>query len=149
VDVREVQGCTCLRLRRAARRVTRLYDRALEPAGLTITQFGLLAHLHHRDGMGMGALAEWVGMDPTTLNRALKPLLTGSLVRVGAHPQDGRVRAVGITAAGRAKLRDAVPLWRRAQDAVEGAVGGPAVLALNGLLDLAAARVDPETPSEK
>ena len=35
--------CTCAALRRAARRVTRAYDRALRPAGLRLTQYSVLA----------------------------------------------------------------------------------------------------------
>lgn len=35
-EIRAIMGCTCLRMRRAARRVTQLYDHALEPAGLTV-----------------------------------------------------------------------------------------------------------------
>ena len=45
-DFRRIMECTCMRMRRATRRVTQLYDRALEPAGLTVNQFGLLAYLH-------------------------------------------------------------------------------------------------------
>src|SRR5690606_9521355 len=57
--------CTCFKLRRAARRVTQVYDRHLQPTGLRITQFGLLARL--RGGpLGMTQLAERMGMDRTT-----------------------------------------------------------------------------------
>src|SRR3546814_11719452 len=58
--------CTCFKLRRAARRVTQLYDRQLQPAGLRITQFGLLARLR-AEPLQMAALAERMGMDRTTL----------------------------------------------------------------------------------
>src|SRR3546814_9185045 len=54
--------CTCFKLRRAARRVTQLYDRHLQPTGLRITQFGLLARLRV-EPLQMTALAERMGMD--------------------------------------------------------------------------------------
>ena len=44
-ELRKIMGCTCMRMRRATRRVTQLYDHALEPSGLTVSQFGLLAYL--------------------------------------------------------------------------------------------------------
>src|SRR5260370_12142115 len=66
-------GCTCLRLRKAARRISQVYDGYVAPLGLTITQFGLLAHLRVLDGIGVGALAEKLVMDPTTLTRNLRP----------------------------------------------------------------------------
>ena len=38
-------NCSCFNLRRAARRVTQVYDHALAPSGLKATQFALLAVL--------------------------------------------------------------------------------------------------------
>ena len=86
VDVQEIAGCTCLRLRRASRKLTQLYDRLLGSAGLTVNQFGLLAHLYgaelgHSLGSSMGSIADRLGLDPTTLNRNLKPLHLQGLVR--------------------------------------------------------------------
>jgi hypothetical protein len=52
---------------------------ALEPAGLTVSQFGLLAYLLGASqaptkASSIGTIAEWLRMDPTALNRNLKPL---------------------------------------------------------------------------
>jgi DNA-binding MarR family transcriptional regulator len=119
IDIREISGCTCLSARRASRRLTQIYDRALEPAGLTVNQFGLLAKLYGaslrgRASLSVGALAERLGMDPTTLNRNLKPLTARGLVAVGVDREDRRARAIRITDKGRARLRKAVPFWRHA-----------------------------------
>jgi DNA-binding MarR family transcriptional regulator len=146
VDLRELSGCTCLRLRRAARRVTQIYDHLLEPAGVTVTQFSLLAQLYGASrggdkGLSIGVLAERMVMDPTTLNRNLKPLLAQGLVKDGADPEDRRVRFVSITEKGRMTLQTAVPFWRRAQAQVEETLGPEATLALNGLLDLSSAKL--------
>ena len=140
----KMMGCTCLRLRRATRRVTQLYDHALHPAGLTINQFGLLAYLHGATltpstAPSIGTIAEWLGMDPTTLNRNLKPLVARGLVRTTPDPDDGRVRIVRTTDKGRRALLKAVPLWREAQAEVETALGSDATTALNDLLDLSSA----------
>lgn len=51
-------GCTCLRLRKASRCVSQIYDQHLQRHGLTITQYGLLAHLSRLDGISIGTLAE-------------------------------------------------------------------------------------------
>ena len=45
IDLQEVSACTCLRARRAARQLTRLYDSVLDPVGITANQVGLLAKL--------------------------------------------------------------------------------------------------------
>ena len=145
IDIREIVQCTCLRLRRTTRRITQIYDRFLEPAGLTINQFGLLARLYgaglRGETLTIGMLAERVGMDPTTLNRSLKPLAASGLVANGSNPADQRVRAVLITDDGIARLRDAVPLWRKAQAQIDNALGIDTTVALNGLLELSYARL--------
>jgi DNA-binding MarR family transcriptional regulator len=147
IDIREVSGCTCLRLRRTTRRVTQIYDQLMEPAKVTANQFGLLSFLYgvaaagKVNGLPMGVLAERIGMDATTLNRNLKRLEEQELVASGADPDDRRVRTVRITDTGAARLREAVPYWRQAQTKVEETLGLQATVSLNGLLDLFAAKL--------
>jgi DNA-binding MarR family transcriptional regulator len=138
-------GCTCLRMRRATRRVTQFHDHALQRTGLTINQFGLLAYLCGaslaRTNASIGTTAEWLGMDPTTLTRNLKPLLVKGLVKNVPDPDDGRVRIVAITEKGLRMLREAVPRWRNAQANVEKAIGAKSIAELNTLLDLSSAKL--------
>ena len=133
-------GCTCRRLRRMARVVTQLYDEALSAHDLTIAQFGLMTTIaEHRSKTGkdisIGALANIVGLDPTTLNRNLNTLQRDKLVDVRPDKNDRRVRAVALTAAGRQRLRDAVPAWRAAQADLERRLGTSTTAELNGALD--------------
>src|SRR5712692_3301986 len=89
--------CTCFRLRSLTRRVTQLYDQALAPAGLTVTQFSLLAHARRHDGPpSVSALAD------------------AGLVKV-AGGSDARSKAVMVTKKGEAAWRAARPLWQEAQ----------------------------------
>jgi DNA-binding MarR family transcriptional regulator len=145
-ELRKIMGCTCMRMRRATRRVTQLYDQVLEPAGLTANQFGLLAYLQgartaRSDASSIGTIAEWLGMDPSTLNRNLKPLEAKGLVRNARDPADGRVRIVQITDVGQRVFLRAVPLWRGAQAQVDNALGPAATATLNQLLDISASSV--------
>lgn len=140
VDVQEIAGCTCLRLRRASRKLTQIYDHLLGAAGLTVNQFGLLAQLYGADksrptGLSMGTIADRLGLDPTTLNRNLKPLHVQGLVKDAIDAADRRVRIIRITEKGRRTLERAMPLWRQAQTQVARAMGEEAIAALNGLLD--------------
>jgi DNA-binding MarR family transcriptional regulator len=142
IDLREVSGCTCLRLRRLTRQLTQAYDEALRPGGLTVNQFGLLATLHGltaggRGGVPLGALADRLGMHPTTLNRDLRPLQQQGFIVNAIDPGDRRVRALAVTPKGRARLRKSVPHWRQAQSALEQALGADGVRSLNQFLDLA------------
>jgi DNA-binding MarR family transcriptional regulator len=142
----EIMGCACLRMRRASRQLTQIYDHGLAQSGLTINQFGLLAQLYgvnlaRSTGFPVGVLAERLGTDPTTLNRTLKPLKTRGLVRDSSDPDDARVRIVRITDKGQRELLKAMPLWRQAQAHVEKALGTKSLLALNELLDLSTAKL--------
>lgn len=146
IDLNEVANCTCLRARRLTRRLTQIYDAALEPVHLTANQFGVLSFLYGstlggRDHASIGALAERVGKHPTTLNRDLKPLEVLGLVASVENPADRRVRAIQITSKGRTHLRKAVTFWRQAQSRVRQELGHRAMVALNDMLENAAKKL--------
>ncbi|TMJ50408.1 MAG: winged helix-turn-helix transcriptional regulator [Alphaproteobacteria bacterium] len=104
-------------------------------SGLTITQFGLLAHLRVLDGIGVGALAEKLVMDPTTLTRNLRPLQRRGFVVLAPDPDDRRSRSLHLTEQGREALRAARPAWARAQRHVEEVLGNADAAVLNSALD--------------
>ena len=124
-----------MRLRKASRRVTQIYDHTLEAAGLTVTQYGVLGQLVRYTGIGIGALAERLIMDPTTLTRSLRPLERQGLVRTRPDRRDGRLKCLHLTAKGRRAFENAVPAWKRAQHRLEEALGGSEAAALNAALD--------------
>ncbi len=133
----EVSGCTCLRLRKVARRLTQIYDQALAPSGLTVTQFGIIANLAGHGDLSIGDLAEHMGMDPTSLNRTLKPLQRENLIIEKANPNDKRFRLISVTKTGQTTLADAIKLWKTAQQQLNSQLGVQAVSRLNQHLDQA------------
>ena len=126
--------CSCFLLRKLTRRVTQAYDQSLAPAGLTITQYSLLAHLARGECASVSALADRVGMERTTLVRNLKPLVASGWVRYGER-RVGKRAALELTPAGRARLRGAMPLWERAQDALALRLGAKRIAGLHALVD--------------
>ncbi len=105
--------CLCLHVQRAARALARRFDEALRPLGLTNGQFSLLISLNRPAPPGMGAVAELLAMDRTTLTAALKPLERRKLVEVIVDPDDKRGRLMTLTPEGRSLLARAVPIWKR------------------------------------
>ena len=105
--------CACLQLRKAARRVTQLYDRALRPVGLRATQLPVLMTLSARPVLPITVLAQSLVLDRTTLSRNLTPLVRRGLVEVDSD--GGRTHEVKLTAKGHAVMARAIPLWARAQ----------------------------------
>lgn len=145
LDCRAVAACACLGLRRVARMATQIFDAHLAPSGLTIGQFGILTQIYAGSRSGppltMKGLSNAIGMDPTTLNRTLKPLESERLVRIAPDAHDRRVRCIHITAHGRKRLERAMPLWRAADEELRRTVGAEATLALGGLLGLATGKL--------
>jgi len=119
--------CLCLHLQRAARLVARRFDEAFRPFGLTNGQFSLMMALNRPEPPRMRDVAPFLAMDRTTLTAALKPLERRGLVSVFADNKDKRVKRLGLTAAGRHLLADAVPVWRRTHDDLDDLfeAGGP------------------------
>ena len=115
--------CNCTALRKASRRVSQLYDSALEPCGLRITQRAILAQIARSGAPPLGELAEALVMDRGALTHNLKPLERDGLVKISADPQDRRNRLVVLTPAGTSKLEESARLWKRAQDGFEAAFG--------------------------
>ena len=66
--------CLCLHVQRAARALARRFDDALRPVGLTQGQFSLLTALNRTEPPTIGAVADLLALDRTTLTANLKPL---------------------------------------------------------------------------
>ncbi|MDR1686464.1 MAG: MarR family winged helix-turn-helix transcriptional regulator [Desulfovibrio sp.] len=129
----EVQptGCYCTTLRKAARALTKGYDKALEGTGLRITQYALLNHIHRMEPVSFQALSSAVALERTTLIRNLNLLCKQDFV----HTNSGtRIHAIMLTEVGRAALEAARPYWRKAQDHILKTLSNEEQIFLNDLL---------------
>lgn len=137
----KIAGCTCFKLRKLTRTMSRLYDQHMATVGLKTTQFSLLRNVE-RQALPVAELAQVLGAERTTMTRNLKPLADAGWVELlpGA---DSRQRIVTITKAGRAKIKAAHAAWRAAQNELESLLGRDAVLALHGQLDAALNQLTP------
>jgi DNA-binding MarR family transcriptional regulator len=128
-----VLPCACANLRRAARAVTRLYDRELRAAGLEPTQYSLLMALRIRGETTQGHLGALLALDTTTLTRTLALLLKRRWI--AARPgRDRRQRLLRLTAPGRRKLAQSRAHWKRAQGRLKETLGEPAWNRMGALL---------------
>ena len=115
--------CNCFAVRQAARQVTRLYESHLAQAGLTSAQYSILAVLGGAGRVTMQELAKVLVMDRTTLLRAMKPLQREDLVKSAASHADPRQLVFSLSTAGERRLRQAQPLWLKAQEEFESGIG--------------------------
>ena len=77
--------CYALAARKNARHLSRLYDRWLAPAELSVSQFSILALVDAHGQLKITELADMLSMERTTLVRALKPLQTAGWVVASAR----------------------------------------------------------------
>lgn len=134
-------GCTCFRLRKLTRAISRLYDQHLGTVGLKTTQYSVLAHAS-RAARPVAEMADLLGLDRTTLTRNLKPLIEAGWITL-ENGSDSRQRIVTISAAGRAKVEQGYVAWRAAQDAFEQLMGRDAVRTLHAQLENTTVQLTP------
>jgi DNA-binding MarR family transcriptional regulator len=135
----DLMACNCSALRKAARRVSLLYDRHLVRSGLTIGQYAILAEIGRcpeSEPPTLTALAQGLVMDRAALSHTLKPLERDGLVRIVRDPRDRRVRLVTLTARGRKRAAVGRSCWVEAQAHFSGAFGEDQAIALRALLRL-------------
>jgi DNA-binding MarR family transcriptional regulator len=116
IDFAETRQCACSAARRKSRELTRFYERAMRGSGLRAAQFTLLATLIQTGPTPTTRLADFLGLDRTTLTSNLRPLHRDGHVTI-EDGADRRVHKVGVTARGVEAAERAYPAWRRAQDA--------------------------------
>lgn len=110
--------CAGWSARLAARRVTRFLDERMGEAGLSIAQFGLMAQITAASDDSLGALAERTGMEQSTLTRNLQALAREGLVEIAVVEGNQRRRMAWLTETGAIRLKNALPVWRKAHEAL-------------------------------
>lgn len=127
-------ACACTKARRAARALTHLYDQALLPSGLKVTQFSLLRTLQRTGALHITGLATMTGLERSTLGRNLRLLEVAGFVEL-VDGRDARERRILLTSAGHDAIATAMPLWQQAQDRVAASLGEHRQRLLFSLLD--------------
>jgi DNA-binding MarR family transcriptional regulator len=109
-----VLPCMCGSFRRTSRALTQLYETALRPLGLHATQLTILQVLSRTGELSQGKLGEILAMDSTSLTRTLAIMRRQAWI-AERRGKDRRERRLNLSAAGKAKLRRAQPVWDKVQ----------------------------------
>ena len=125
--------CHCMKLRRASSAITKMYDRCLEPSGLTVNQFAIMKNIQLSAPVSVSDLAVKTQLDRTTMVRNLRPLEEQGMVEDVSEPGT-RNRQLVLTKYGAEKLRYADPMWKKAQGDVKKALGESELAMLAALL---------------
>lgn len=120
LEVRDT--CLSKHLRQADRIIMQLYDELLRPYGLKSTQFTLLIAIRLREPVNQKTLAECTVTDRTTLTRNLASLERQGLIQIQSGT-DRRVKEISLTADGHQRIKEAFPVWKKAQTQTEELLG--------------------------
>ncbi|MET3515022.1 DNA-binding MarR family transcriptional regulator [Pseudacidovorax sp. 1753] len=129
-----MEDCAYAKLRRLTRCVAQHFDSELAKAGLKATQLWLLSEVRRLQPVEPGELARSLGIDPSTLTRALRPLLSAGWIELGAG-KDARSRSIRLTDSGRAKQAIAGRRLRIARRTLDEKLGPLRVAELKALMD--------------
>lgn len=128
--IKDPHICNGAALRKATRRITQLYDVALKPTGLSVSQRSALIHIKRAGNPTMSELAHAMVLDRSALAHNLRPLERDGYVVQQRDPIDGRKRRVELTLKGQEKLTESHQLWQSAQSCFETAYGADRAAAL-------------------
>ena len=106
--------CIARRVRSLSRVVTSLYDEALRPLGLKVTQANILTAAAKLRVAKPAQVCRILHMDESTLSRNVQRMRANGWLEA-AEGEDGRQQPFRLTPSGRELLARAVPAWERAQ----------------------------------
>jgi DNA-binding MarR family transcriptional regulator len=106
--------CIAVRLRLLNRVVTNLYDDALRPLGLKVSQLNILI-VTAKLGLARPAqVCEILQLDTSTLSRNVRLLQAHGWLEV-VPEEDARAQPFRLTPQGKRLIEEAVPAWEKAQ----------------------------------
>jgi DNA-binding MarR family transcriptional regulator len=149
LDLNGTGYCGSFNFRRTARAVTKWYDMALQESSIRSTQFSILVGIAKNQPVSIGALADVMIIDRTTLTRSLRLLQKEGLIAI-SNRAAMRQRFLTITTKGEYTLARSLPAWREAHARFVATVGSEHWIDLrNELEQLAHVVMDFEKPEKE
>jgi len=133
------RNCLATRVRMLSRTITRVYDAALRPHGLTISQLGILSLLENLQPAPSNKVASFLSMEISTLSRNARLMESEGWITIEPSER-GNGRVLSLTAQGAGKLKEATPAWSQAQADAKALLGAEDAETITQLVDRVWAR---------
>ncbi len=114
--------CIAVRIRLLNRTVTNIFDNALRPLGMKVSQLNVLIVVAKRGPISPGDVARRLNMEKSTLSRNVDRMKIHGWIKVSGG-QSGRKQLLEIGTAGRKLIRKSLPAWKKAQARTEALLG--------------------------
>src|SRR5687768_7601539 len=122
--------CVAFRLRMLNRVITNIYDNALRPLDLKVSQMNILVAAAKMGTVRPIEVCAHLHLDVSTLSRNVERMKARGWMEV-VPEEDGRSQPFRLTPQGRKLLEKAIPAWSEAQQQVKQILGGEFVEFLN------------------
>ena len=120
--------CIAVRMRMLNRVVTKIYDDALRPLGVKVSQMNILVAAGKMGTARPAEVCERLHLDVSTLSRNVERMKARGWLEV-IPDEDGRAQPFRLTSEGGKLLEKAAPAWRKAQRQAKALLG-------EGIVDL-------------
>ena len=125
--------CIAVRLRMLNRVITYIYDHALRPLDLKVSQMNILVAAASMGTARPLEVCEYLQLDVSTLSRNVDRMKARGWLEV-VPDKDGRAQPFRLTPQGRKLLEKAIPAWSKAQQQVKNLLGDGIVEQLNNAM---------------
>ena len=122
--------CIAVRMRMLNRMVTNLYDNALRPLGVKVSQMNILVAAGRMGTARPADVCERLHLDVSTLSRNVERMKARGWLEI-IPDDDGRAQPFRLTKDGRKLVEQAAPAWKNAQRQAKALLG-------DGIVDLLA-----------
>ena len=134
IDVQTIaRECLGLRVRVINRVLSSIYDDALRPCGLKVSQLTILVVIATHGKVRPADIGAFIQMDNSTLSRNLERMARQGWIEASDDESDGRARPVRLAAKGHQALECAIPRWEEAQRRAQNKLGEAGVNELRSL----------------
>jgi DNA-binding MarR family transcriptional regulator len=123
------QGCFANRVRVLNRAISALYDEALRPHGLRVSQMNVLAAVAVMGRPRPSQVGSALRLEKSTLSRNVDRMISRGWLEA-LPEEDGRSHGLSLTPQGRRLLVEIYPAWRRCQASVRRRLGGKGMKAV-------------------
>lgn len=124
------QDCLAARVRKINRAITNIYDDALRPLGMKVSQMNILVAAERLGKARPGEIGRILDLEASTLSRNLERMRRRRWIEALEDESDARSQPFQLTAEGKRLLTDAYPAWRLAQERATALLGETAAEAL-------------------
>ena len=114
--------CIAVRIRLLNRTVTNIFDEALRPLGVKVSQLNVLMVVAKLGPMSPGNVARRLNMEKSTLSRNVDRMRNHDWLKV-SDGDSGRKQILELGPAGRKLIEKSLPYWKQAQAQTEALLG--------------------------